>query len=117
MPENMQEVLMDIRERVVRMETKLDDFAVVRDKADKAYNIAQIAKEKVEKLENNHVEIKRIEKLEETHVESKRVDKLEADHVPKERIEKIENSQTWVWRTFISALIVSVVTWFMSFKR
>ena len=104
MPENIQEVLMDIRERVVRMETKLDDFAVVREKTDKAYHTAQIAKEKVEKLECNHVEVKRVEKL-------------EADHVPKERIEKIENSQTWVWRTFISALIVSVVTWFMSFKR
>ena len=45
MPENIQEVLMDIRERVVRMETKLDDFAVVK-KTDKAYHTAQIAKEK-----------------------------------------------------------------------
>ena len=53
MAEDIQSVLNEIRERLVRVETKLDDYNGLRDKAESAYSVANNTKEKIEKLEDN----------------------------------------------------------------
>lgn len=53
MAEDIQTVLIEIRERLVRVETKIDDYTGLRDKADKAYLISSNTKDRVDKIEDN----------------------------------------------------------------
>lgn len=53
MPENVQDVLNDIRERIVRIETRLDDYTNLREKIDKAYGVSMNTKERLDRMEDN----------------------------------------------------------------
>ena len=53
MNENIQEILNDIRERLVRVETKIDDIQNLRDKVNTSYNLASNVMDRIQKLEEN----------------------------------------------------------------
>lgn len=53
MPEDIQSVLVDIRERLVRVETKIDDIQGLRDKVENTSHMAKTTSDKVEALVDN----------------------------------------------------------------
>lgn len=68
------DILNELLERVVRIETKIDGYNNLREKVDKTYGIAI----------NN-----------------------------KESIKEMKDSQTWLWKTVIGAIILSFLTYFL----
>jgi chromosome segregation ATPase len=81
MPDQVMEILADLRDRMARMETKLDRMQKVEQKAEEAYEIAR-------------------EALQSTRSAHKRIDELE---------EKVEKHITWFWRTVIGSLITGSI--------
>lgn len=52
MEKETQELLLDIKERVVRIETKLEDFGDTKRKADDAYNMSVSNKGDIEEMKD-----------------------------------------------------------------
>ncbi|QEK11707.1 hypothetical protein FQB35_04645 [Crassaminicella thermophila] len=71
------DIIQEILERIVRIETKIDGYNNLREKLDTTHNKAM----------NNE-----------------------------QRIKKIEDSQTWLWRTFVGALIVGFIATSIKWK-
>lgn len=78
-------VLTDIRERVVRVETKIDAMTDVRDVAVEAKETAQEALQSAKSAHH-------------------RLDDSKKD------IGKLESNQTWLWRTVVGAVIVGAIS-------
>ena len=49
---NDQEILLEIRDRVVRIETKMEDYKEVKDTADAAYNMSCTNKDDIEDMKD-----------------------------------------------------------------
>lgn len=48
-----QDILIEIRERLVRVETKIDDYNGLREKLDKTYGMAANSREDISELKGN----------------------------------------------------------------
>jgi hypothetical protein len=86
------EVLSDIRERLVRVETKIDAMSDVKETATEAKETANKA-------------------LQSTQSAHHRIDDL-AD----KRIAAIEDNQRWLWRTIVGGIIAAVIAAVAKFK-
>lgn len=48
-----EKILLEIRERVVRIETKMEDYGKIKDTADSAYNMACTNKEDISEMKDS----------------------------------------------------------------
>jgi hypothetical protein len=53
MDKDTQELLLEIRDRVIRVETKIEGYNGLREKVDKAYNLSANNKEDVDDMKDN----------------------------------------------------------------
>jgi malate synthase len=53
MDEKLQEVLTDIRDRVIRIETKIEDYTGLREKTDKTYGISRANEKDISEMKDN----------------------------------------------------------------
>jgi hypothetical protein len=51
--DNIQQIIQEILERMVRMETKLDNYNGYREKTDAAFNMATNSEKRLDKIEGN----------------------------------------------------------------
>jgi hypothetical protein len=52
MDEKNQEILLEIRDKVIRIETKIEDYGNVREKLDKAYGMSYSNKEDIAEMKD-----------------------------------------------------------------
>jgi hypothetical protein len=54
MEQNVQSAIFEIKERLIRMETKLDNFDKYKEKTDEALNVAKICNTRIKEIEDNN---------------------------------------------------------------